>query len=77
MSVIDEIAILIERAGPAIQSYKLRMERHAIFLSAFLPIPRGARWSAGGGIQRRYMTLETLEALSDDRQARPRRIAAA
>ena len=28
-------------------------------------------------VQRRYMTLETLEPLSDDPQARPRRIAAA
>jgi putative transposase len=28
-------------------------------------------------VQRRYMTLETLEALSDDPQAKPRRIAAA
>ena len=28
-------------------------------------------------VQRRYMTLETLEDLSDDPQAKPRRIAAA
>jgi len=28
-------------------------------------------------VQRRYMSLETLEGLSDDPQARPRRIAAA
>jgi putative transposase len=28
-------------------------------------------------VQRRYMTLETLEALSDDPQAKPRRITAA
>jgi putative transposase len=28
-------------------------------------------------VQRRYMSLETLEALSDDPQAKPRRIAAA
>jgi putative transposase len=28
-------------------------------------------------VQRRYMTLETLEGLSDDPQAKPRRIAGA
>jgi len=28
-------------------------------------------------VQRRYMSLETLEGLSDDPQAKPRRIAAA
>jgi putative transposase len=28
-------------------------------------------------VQRRYMSLETLEALSDDPRTRPRRIAAA
>jgi putative transposase len=48
-------------------------ENAIIRLVGALLLEQNDEWA----VQRRYMTLETLEGLSDDPQARPRRIAAA